>query len=95
MRASPYPAADALRRLLEAPRSHENKPEPLRADIRYGRTMLTVQSANRQGICLSSVAPACLGFVFLAHARDDVADRLFAARSRRTRSSASAFALCR
>lgn len=46
----PCPAPEVLRRLLEAPRAHVEKPEPLRAASRYGRTMLTVQSANRQGV---------------------------------------------
>lgn len=48
----PLPAADVLRRLLEAPRAHVEQPEPYRAASRYGRTMLSVQSANRQGVTL-------------------------------------------
>lgn len=50
--ALPYPAADVLRRLLDAPRllCGENKPEPYRYATKYGRTALTVQSANRQGV---------------------------------------------
>jgi ParB family chromosome partitioning protein len=50
--APPLPASDVMRRLIEAPRMHETKPEPYRAASRYGRTMLSVQSANRQGVTL-------------------------------------------
>jgi ParB family chromosome partitioning protein len=49
----PYPAADVLRRLLDAPRStSEDKPEPYRYATKYGRTALSVQSANRQGVTI-------------------------------------------
>lgn len=50
----PYPAADVLRRLLDAPNmlSSEEKPEPYRYATKYGRTALTVQSANRQGVTI-------------------------------------------
>jgi ParB family chromosome partitioning protein len=48
--APALPAAEVLRRLIEAPFSHAEKPEPYRAASRHGRTMLTVQAANRQGI---------------------------------------------
>lgn len=41
-----------LRRLLDAPNAHLEKPQPYVAASRYGRTMLTVQSANRQGVTL-------------------------------------------
>lgn len=50
----PYPAADVLRRLLDAPKmlSGEERPEPYRYATKYGRTALTVQSANRQGVTI-------------------------------------------
>jgi ParB family chromosome partitioning protein len=50
--APPLPAADVLRRLLGAPHSHIEKPTPYFAANRYGRTILSVQSANRQGVTL-------------------------------------------
>lgn len=46
------PAADVIRQMIEAPRNHITAPEPYRAASRYGRTMLTIQSANRQGVTL-------------------------------------------
>lgn len=53
-RHPPYPAADVLRRLLDAPTSTsgEDKPEPYRYATKYGRTALSVQSANRQGVTI-------------------------------------------
>ena len=50
----PYPAADVLRRLLDAPKvmAGEAEPEPYRYATRHGRTALTVQSANRQGVTI-------------------------------------------
>ena len=50
----PYPAADVLRRLLDAPKfmKGEERPEPYRYATKYGRTALTVQSANRQGVTI-------------------------------------------
>lgn len=50
----PYPAADVLRRLLDAPNSLDGieKAEPYRYATKYGRTALTVQSANRQGVTI-------------------------------------------
>ena len=50
----PSPAADVLRRLLDAPKlmAGEEKPEPYRYATKYGRTALTVQSANRQGVTI-------------------------------------------
>ena len=43
-----------LRRLLDAPKflAGEDKAEPYRYATRYGRTALTVQSANRQGVTI-------------------------------------------
>lgn len=46
----PYPAAEVLRRLLDAPRSGIVAAEPYRASSQYGRDMLTIQSLNRQGV---------------------------------------------
>lgn len=46
----PSPAAEILRRLLDAPHTDAGKPEPYRACSRYGRDMLTIQSINRQGV---------------------------------------------
>ncbi|HEX7853775.1 MAG TPA: ParB/RepB/Spo0J family partition protein [Sphingobium sp.] len=48
----PLPAPDVLKRLLDAPTAHVEKPEPYSAASRHGRTMLSIQSANRQGITL-------------------------------------------
>ena len=50
----PYPAADVLRRLLDAPNTlaGEEKAEPFRYATKHGRTALTVQSANRQGVTI-------------------------------------------
>ncbi|HEX8553317.1 MAG TPA: chromosome partitioning protein ParB, partial [Sphingomonas sp.] len=50
----PYPAADVLRRLLHAsvPDQGEDKSEPYRYATRHGRTALSVQSANRQGVTI-------------------------------------------
>lgn len=48
--APALPAADVLKRLLAAPSAEHDAPEPYRAVSRYGRTMLTIQSANRQGL---------------------------------------------
>lgn len=51
---APFPAADVLRRLIHAPAagSGEDTPEPYRYASRYGRTALSVQSANRQGVTI-------------------------------------------
>jgi ParB family transcriptional regulator, chromosome partitioning protein len=47
----PLPAADVLRRLLDAPhRAAPDKPEPYVAHSRYQRPILTVTSAGRQGV---------------------------------------------
>ena len=48
------PASEVLRRLLEAPHAnHEGKPaKPFAFASRLGRTALTVQSANRQGVAV-------------------------------------------
>ena len=44
------PATDVLRRLLAAPQVQVSKREPYVQASRFGRTMLTVQSSNRQGV---------------------------------------------
>ncbi|MCI1141209.1 ParB/RepB/Spo0J family partition protein [Sphingomonas sp. WKB10] len=51
---APSPATDVLRRLLDAPKalSGDERPEPYRYATKYGRTALTVQSANRQGVTI-------------------------------------------
>lgn len=50
----PYPAADVLRRLLDAPAflSGDEKPQRYSYSTKYGRPALTVQSANRQGVTI-------------------------------------------
>lgn len=52
--ASPIPASDVLKRLLDAPRVAQSAPkeEPYSWNTRYGRPALTVQSVNRQGITI-------------------------------------------
>ncbi len=47
----PFPPADVLRRLLDAPRlsSGEDKPGLFSFSNKYGRTVLSLQSINRQG----------------------------------------------
>lgn len=45
-----FPAQDVFRRLMAAPRAADEKPAPYTAESSYGRKMLTVQSANRQGV---------------------------------------------
>lgn len=48
----PIPASDVLKRLLAAPTMHVEPPQPYVEASRYGRTMLTIASANRQGVTL-------------------------------------------
>lgn len=48
----PYPTAEVLRRLLDAPRTDTRTPEIYRARSCYGRDMLTIQSLNRQGVTI-------------------------------------------
>ncbi|MET4897839.1 ParB/RepB/Spo0J family partition protein [Sphingomonadaceae bacterium jetA1] len=49
-----YPAADVLRRLLDAPKADRERQadEPYRYVTDLGRTLVTVQSSNRQGVTL-------------------------------------------
>lgn len=44
------PAAEVIKRLLQAPHAQAAKPEPYRYINRHQRTVLSVQSANRQGV---------------------------------------------
>lgn len=50
----PYPAADVIRRLLEAPAflAGSTPPQQYSYTTKYGRPALTVQSANRQGVTI-------------------------------------------
>lgn len=79
--ALPYPAADVLRRLLDAPRflSGDEKPEPYRYATKYGRTALTVQSANRQGVTIRLHAGSGAGTEELITALRDALAHLEAA----------------
>lgn len=51
---TPIGATEVLRRLLNAPKALAGAPvaEPYRYATKYGRTALTVQSANRQGVTI-------------------------------------------
>ena len=49
--ASPLPPADVTRRLLDAATPRADRPEPFR-HVRDGRTVLSVESANRQGVTI-------------------------------------------
>lgn len=46
----PYPAAEVIRRLLEAPRAQPERVELYQVRARHGREILTIQSLNRQGV---------------------------------------------
>lgn len=48
----PLTAQDVMRRLLDAPHAKAEKPLPHTHTNQYGRPVLTVQSANRQGVTL-------------------------------------------
>ncbi len=50
----PCPAPEVLRRLIDAPKRQagDEQPEPYRYATKYGRTALSVQSANRQGVTI-------------------------------------------
>jgi ParB family transcriptional regulator, chromosome partitioning protein len=49
---APIPAADVLKRLLAAPTIQVDRSEPYAALSRHGRTLLSIQSANRQGVTI-------------------------------------------
>lgn len=51
---APYPAPEVVRRLRDAPTSltRRNEPERYQAASRYGSAMLSIPTANRQGITL-------------------------------------------
>jgi ParB family chromosome partitioning protein len=48
----PYPAAEVIRRLLDAPKAAREAPEPFVWTTPHGRPGLSVQSANRQGVTI-------------------------------------------
>lgn len=48
----PLPGSDVFRRLLAAPRAGGSEEETFKVDSAFGRTLLSVQSANRQGVTL-------------------------------------------
>jgi ParB family chromosome partitioning protein len=48
----PYPAAEVMRRLLEAPKAAQESPDPFVWTTPHGRPGLSVQSANRQGVTI-------------------------------------------
>lgn len=50
--SQPIPASDVLKRLLEAPLAGSSKAEPFMVTSSIGRPLLTVQSANRQGVTI-------------------------------------------
>ncbi|MDO7842271.1 ParB/RepB/Spo0J family partition protein [Sphingomonas immobilis] len=49
---APYPFADVLRRLLDAPHARAAKPEPYTHQLADGRATISVLSHNRQGVTL-------------------------------------------
>ncbi|MDB5716081.1 MAG: ParB/RepB/Spo0J family partition protein [Sphingomonadales bacterium] len=49
---APYPFADVLRRLLDAPHQQVAKPKPFTHTTQYGRPTLSVLSSSRQGVTL-------------------------------------------
>lgn len=50
--APPLPSAEVFKRLLAAPRAISAEPEAFTVKSNLGRSLLTVQSANRQGVTL-------------------------------------------
>ncbi|WP_028056289.1 ParB/RepB/Spo0J family partition protein [Sphingobium bisphenolivorans] len=76
--ASTIPAADVLRRLLDAPRAARAQPkaEPFVWTTRYGRPALTVQSANRQGVTIRFHAGSGADMETLAKALRDTLEHL-------------------
>lgn len=72
------PAADVLRRLLDAPRAltSEPKAEPFTWTTRYGRPALTVQSVNRQGVTIRLHAGSGADMETLATALRDALEHL-------------------
>lgn len=76
--AAPIPAAEALKRLLDAPRIAQSAPreEPFTWTTRYGRPALTVQSVNRQGITIRLHAGSGADMETLATALRDTLEHL-------------------
>lgn len=72
------PAADVLRRLLDAPRAARSEPkeEPFTWTTRYGRPALTVQSVNRQGVTIRFHAGSGADMETLATALRDTLEHL-------------------
>ncbi|WP_150291481.1 ParB/RepB/Spo0J family partition protein [Sphingobium estronivorans] len=72
------PAAEVLKRLLEAPRAARSEPkaEPFTWTTPYGRPALTVQSVNRQGITIRLHAGSGADRETLASALRDTLDYL-------------------
>lgn len=76
--APAIPAAEVLKRLLDAPRSAEAPPkeEPFTWTTRYGRPALTVQSVNRQGVTIRLHAGSGADMETLATALRDTLEHL-------------------
>lgn len=76
--ASPIPAAEVLKRLLDAPRVAQAAPreEPFTWSTRYGRPALTVQSVNRQGVTIRFHAGSGADMETLATALRDTLEHL-------------------
>ncbi|WP_313804523.1 ParB/RepB/Spo0J family partition protein [Sphingobium sp.] len=76
--ASPIPAAEVLKRLLDAPRVAQSAPkeQPFTWNTRHGRPALTVQSVNRQGITIRLHAGSGADMDMLATALRDTLEHL-------------------
>jgi len=76
--APPIPAAEVLKRLLDAPRIAISQPkeEPFTWVTRYGRPALTVQSANRQGVTIRFHAGSGADMETLGQALRDALEHL-------------------
>lgn len=76
--APAIPAAEVLKRLLDAPRAAQSEPkeEPFTWTTRYGRPALTVQSVNRQGITIRFHAGSGADLETLATALRDTLEHL-------------------
>lgn len=72
----PLPFAEVLRRLIEAPKSHIEKPAPFQWNTPYGRPALTVLSSNRQGVTLRLHAGSGADRAMLLRAVEDALDHL-------------------
>lgn len=76
--APPIPAAEVLKRLLDAPRVAVSQPkeDPFTWTTRYGRPALTVQSANRQGVTIRFHAGSGADMETLSQALRDTLEHL-------------------